>query len=113
MDINIYYRYAPVANPLGHVLPVSVSPLLSFRSITEVILKLINKIMDHKRKAMFDFGLCHFFRSGVMPLFALTESGGIHVRGHILHECVALSFNIYLHYHYTFCKYKEKKTSTI
>lgn len=75
-------------------------------------LKFINKIMDHKRKAMFDFGLCHFFRSGVMLLFTLTENGGIHIRGHIhfvLHECVALSFNIYLHYHYTFCKYKKKK----
>lgn len=69
-------------------------------------LKFIHKIMDHKRKAMFDFGLCHCFRSGAMPLFTLTENGGIRV-----HESVAFSFNIYLHYHYTFCKYKRKKNN--
>jgi hypothetical protein len=30
MDINIYYRYAPVANPLGYVLPMSVCPSVRY-----------------------------------------------------------------------------------
>ena len=31
----------------------------------------IQKILDHKRQAKFVFGLCHFFRSGYMPLDSL------------------------------------------
>ena len=84
-------------------------PLNNLSSPKANRLKFIYKIMDHKSRAVFDFGLCSVFRSGVMPLFSLTENGGIHVRGHILHESVARSFNISLHYHYTFCKYKRKK----
>ena len=32
-------------------------------------LKFMHKVQDHKRNTLFNFGLCHFFRSGVMLLF--------------------------------------------
>jgi hypothetical protein len=40
-------------------------------------MKFIHKVRYHKTKAKFDFGLCYFFRSGVMLLLILVRSRSI------------------------------------
>jgi len=65
-------RFTHVRPSIPHLVSVQLIKFLlskSFESYTQD--------KDHKRKVKFNFGLCHFFLSGFMPLFNLAESGGI------------------------------------
>jgi hypothetical protein len=52
-------------------------PLSNLGSSETNHLKFILKVSHLNRKAKFEFGNYHFFRSGVMPLFSKAGSGGI------------------------------------
>jgi hypothetical protein len=83
-------RYYPCLYAHPYVSPFSIWILLNnLGSSKENHLKFILKVSDLKRKAKFEFGYYHFFRSGVKPSFTLSRSRG--------HMC---PMNTFFHFFY-------------